>query len=283
MWKNLSTTATLAWDGGTATSTSHGPKVIPPDDRRMVYQLANMLWHSDSSFKPVPSLCSLLSARIVPPEGGATEFASGRCARTKTAPIRTSPSPVGFRSLMVDVAVVHQLLEVVGDVGAEIIAAVGEFADRQHVFADVEQDHRLDVVEVPDALPVEIGLDHFKALAVQALDDGASVLVAAPTGSGKTVVAEHAVARALAEGGKAFYTTPIKALSNQKYHDLVKRYGADKVFLADLAVIGERRERQRAHARSYGARRRSAFTPDHLHELHPTRGDPGCRTSRTRQ
>ena len=53
---------------------------IPADDRRMVYQLANMLWHSDSSFKAVPSLCSLLSARIVPPEGGATEFASARCA-----------------------------------------------------------------------------------------------------------------------------------------------------------------------------------------------------------
>jgi alpha-ketoglutarate-dependent 2,4-dichlorophenoxyacetate dioxygenase len=52
--------------------------VFPPDDRRMVYQLANRLWHSDSSFKPVPSLCSLLSARIVPPEGGATEFASTR-------------------------------------------------------------------------------------------------------------------------------------------------------------------------------------------------------------
>src|SRR5881628_402282 len=55
-------------------------EVIPPDDRRMIYQLANMLWHSDSSFKEVPSLCSLLSARIVPPEGGATEFASGRAA-----------------------------------------------------------------------------------------------------------------------------------------------------------------------------------------------------------
>jgi alpha-ketoglutarate-dependent 2,4-dichlorophenoxyacetate dioxygenase len=54
--------------------------VIPPDDRRMIYQLANMLWHSDSSFKPVPALCSLLSARIVPPEGGATEFASARAA-----------------------------------------------------------------------------------------------------------------------------------------------------------------------------------------------------------
>jgi alpha-ketoglutarate-dependent 2,4-dichlorophenoxyacetate dioxygenase len=53
---------------------------IPANDRRMIYQLANMLWHSDSSFKPVPSLLSLLSARIVPPEGGATEFASARCA-----------------------------------------------------------------------------------------------------------------------------------------------------------------------------------------------------------
>lgn len=55
-------------------------EVIPPDDRRMVYQLANMFWHTDSSFKAVPSLCSLLSGRIVPPEGGATEFASARAA-----------------------------------------------------------------------------------------------------------------------------------------------------------------------------------------------------------
>ena len=55
-------------------------EVIPSGDRRMVYQLANMLWHSDSSFKPVPSLCSLLSARVIPPEGGATEFASARSA-----------------------------------------------------------------------------------------------------------------------------------------------------------------------------------------------------------
>ncbi|MFN4087780.1 MAG: TauD/TfdA dioxygenase family protein [Alphaproteobacteria bacterium] len=53
---------------------------IPPDDKRMLYQKANMLWHSDSSFKPVPSLCSLLSARVVPPSGGATEFATMRAA-----------------------------------------------------------------------------------------------------------------------------------------------------------------------------------------------------------
>ena len=59
--------------------------------------------------------------------------------------------------------------------------------------------------------------------AIDALDAGQSVLVAAPTGSGKTVVAEYAVARALAAGRRAFYTTPIKALSNQKFRDLVRR------------------------------------------------------------
>ena len=50
--------------------------VIPSEDRRMIYQKGNYLWHSDSSFRAVPSLCSLLSARIVPPEGGNTEFAT---------------------------------------------------------------------------------------------------------------------------------------------------------------------------------------------------------------
>ena len=61
-------------------------EVIPAEDRRMIYQLANMLWHSDSSFKAVPSLCSLLSGRIVPPEGGATEFASARAAYPSLPP-----------------------------------------------------------------------------------------------------------------------------------------------------------------------------------------------------
>lgn len=55
-------------------------ETIPAADRRMYYQKANMLWHADSTFKAVPSLCSVLSAREVPPEGGATEFASTRAA-----------------------------------------------------------------------------------------------------------------------------------------------------------------------------------------------------------
>ncbi|WP_422001810.1 TauD/TfdA dioxygenase family protein [Reyranella sp.] len=53
---------------------------IPPDDMRMIYQKANYFWHSDSSFKRVPSLCSILTARVCPPEGGNTEFLSMRAA-----------------------------------------------------------------------------------------------------------------------------------------------------------------------------------------------------------
>ena len=84
-------------------------------------------------------------------------------------------------------------------------------------------------------------LDPFQQRAIEALDAGRSVLVAAPTGSGKTVVAEHAVAKALAEGGKAFYTTPIKALSNQKYTDLARRHGPERVGLltGDSSINGE--------------------------------------------
>jgi ATP-dependent RNA helicase HelY len=74
-------------------------------------------------------------------------------------------------------------------------------------------------------------LDEFQVVAIEALDRGESVLVAAPTGSGKTVVAEYAVERALDRGAKAFYTTPLKALSNQKFGDFVARYGAGRVGL----------------------------------------------------
>ncbi|MDA8392103.1 MAG: DEAD/DEAH box helicase [Actinomycetota bacterium] len=73
--------------------------------------------------------------------------------------------------------------------------------------------------------------DPFQVAAFDALDDGRSVLVAAPTGSGKTLVAAYAVAKALAEGGKAFYTTPLKALSNQKYGELCAQVGPARVGL----------------------------------------------------
>ena len=83
--------------------------------------------------------------------------------------------------------------------------------------------------------------DDFQVEACVAVADGAGVLVAAPTGAGKTIVGEFAVFLALATGRKAFYTTPIKALSNQKYADLVARHGADNVGLltGDSSINGE--------------------------------------------
>jgi ATP-dependent RNA helicase HelY len=86
----------------------------------------------------------------------------------------------------------------------------------------------------------DFGFDDFQTAACEALEDGHGVLVAAPTGAGKTLVGEFAVHLALRAGGKCFYTTPIKALSNQKFHDLAERYGADRVGLltGDNAING---------------------------------------------
>lgn len=87
----------------------------------------------------------------------------------------------------------------------------------------------------------EFGLDPFQLEACRALESGRSVLVAAPTGAGKTVVGEFAIELALAAGRKCFYTTPIKALSNQKFHDLVERHGSERIGLltGDTSVNSE--------------------------------------------
>jgi ATP-dependent RNA helicase HelY len=84
-------------------------------------------------------------------------------------------------------------------------------------------------------------LDDFQVRGCQAIEEGRGVLVAAPTGSGKTIVGEFALHLAVETGRKAFYTTPIKALSNQKYNDLVARYGAEQVGLltGDNVVNGD--------------------------------------------
>jgi len=91
-------------------------------------------------------------------------------------------------------------------------------------------------------LDVGFDLDDFQRAACESLERGSGVLVCAPTGAGKTVVGEFAVHLALrADERKCFYTTPIKALSNQKYHDLVERYGTDKVGLltGDNVINGD--------------------------------------------
>jgi ATP-dependent RNA helicase HelY len=87
----------------------------------------------------------------------------------------------------------------------------------------------------------DFDFDPFQVAACGALTDGDGVLVAAPTGSGKTVIGEYAVHLALTQGKKCFYTTPIKALSNQKYNDLVRRYDTETVGLltGDNAINGD--------------------------------------------
>src|ERR1700683_83745 len=87
----------------------------------------------------------------------------------------------------------------------------------------------------------EFDFDDFQVAACGALGAGNGVLVAAPTGSGKTVVGEYAAHLALAQGRKCFYTTPIKALSNQKCADLVRRYDSGTVGLltGDNSINGD--------------------------------------------
>ncbi|MBU3707178.1 MAG: RNA helicase, partial [Mycobacterium sp.] len=91
------------------------------------------------------------------------------------------------------------------------------------------------------AAQLSFALDPFQIDACDALERGHGVLVCAPTGAGKTVVGEFAVHLALAAGQKCFYTTPIKALSNQKHTDLVRRYGAERIGLltGDQSINGD--------------------------------------------
>ena len=112
-------------------------------------------------------------------------------------------------------------------------------AERYARFDHVKRQRRSIAAKFADTLPFE--LDRFQTDANEALEQGLNVLVAAPTGAGKTVVADFAVYLAQQQNAKAFYTTPIKALSNQKYHDLVALYGPDKVGLltGDTSINSE--------------------------------------------
>ena len=112
-------------------------------------------------------------------------------------------------------------------------------AQRYAAFKQTQAKQRAVAAEFARSMPFE--LDEFQMQANDALEAGDNVLVAAPTGAGKTVAADFAIYLAQTRNVKAFYTTPIKALSNQKYHDLVDQYGTDKVGLltGDTSINSE--------------------------------------------
>lgn len=132
-----------------------------------------------------------------------------------------------------------------------------------------------------DSLPFDP--DDFQVDAATAVEEGQSVVVTAPTGSGKTLVAEAAIHLALSEGTRAFYTTPIKALSNQKFADLTDAYGPERVGLltgdnvingdADIVVMTTEVLRNMIYAESRRLDRVSTVILDEVHYLQDrTRG-----------
>ena len=123
----------------------------------------------------------------------------------------------------------------------------------------------------------DFGFDDFQIAACQAVEDGNGVLVAAPTGAGKTVVGEFAAFSALAQGKKCFYTTPIKALSNQKFQEFVERFGEDRVGLltgdtninseADVLVMTTEVLRNMLYANSSTLKNLGSVVMDEVHYL----------------
>lgn len=120
-------------------------------------------------------------------------------------------------------------------------------------------------------------LDDFQVSACQHIEEGRGVLVCAPTGSGKTIVGEFAIFLGLRTGGRCFYTTPIKALSNQKYHDLVEMYDKDTIGLltgdqtinpeAEIVVMTTEVLRNMIYAGSDNLDRLSYVIMDEIHYL----------------
>jgi len=123
----------------------------------------------------------------------------------------------------------------------------------------------------------DFGFDDFQIEACRSVEDGRGVLVAAPTGAGKTVVGEFAAFSSLARGKKCFYTTPIKALSNQKYLEFVERFGEEKVGLltgdtninsdAEIMVMTTEVLRNMLYANSSTLTNLGAVVMDEVHYL----------------
>ncbi|RFT39458.1 DEAD/DEAH box helicase, partial [Gardnerella vaginalis] len=148
-------------------------------------------------------------------------------------------------------------------------------AERFNLFKQTIEHSRTMAAKFEQSLSFD--LDDFQAEAIDALENGDNVLVAAPTGAGKTVVADFAVFLGVNRGVKTFYTTPIKALSNQKYHDFCEVYGIDRVGLltgdtsvnpeADIVVMTTEVLRNMLYERSITLKSLGFVILDEVHYL----------------
>lgn len=123
-------------------------EIIPPDDRRMLHAKANMLWHTDSSYRPVPSLCSLLSGHVIPAEGGNTEFASTRAAyddlpedmRRAIVGLQAEHSLAHSRSLVDPRALTDEMRRESGS-GTHLLTRINPVTGRKSVFLGAHASH----------------------------------------------------------------------------------------------------------------------------------------------
>ena len=143
-------------------------------------------------------------------------------------------------------------------------------------FAEAKQKAKTSEVDEFAKL-LKFPLDDFQEASCRALARGSGVLVAAPTGAGKTVIGEFAIHLALQRNQKVFYTTPIKALSNQKYQELITRYGESRVGIltgdnntnssADIVVMTTEVLRNMIYANSLNLMNLGFVIMDEVHYL----------------
>lgn len=116
---------------------------------------------------------------------------------------------------------------------------MSNYAEKLSKYKDLDQQDRRVISDYLATIPFEI--DVFQETAIKSFIQGNSVLVAAPTGSGKTIVGEFALFATTSNKQRCFYTTPIKALSNQKFLELVQRFGTERVGLltGDNSINGD--------------------------------------------
>src|SRR5690606_22482281 len=186
-------------------------------------------------------MCATLESRSAEP----ARFSSNRCSAEGPRPRQRSPTASCWRRCRFS-AICTRVRSGCWHVRSNHefqqyprkVRGVTSPAERYAAFRRRQRESATEFATFRDRL--DFPLDDFQVRACEAVESGHGVLVAAPTGAGKTVVGEFAVHLGIATGRKAFYTTPIKALSNQKYLDLVAVHGRDHVGLltGDTSING---------------------------------------------